>query len=270
MARGRNLKPGFFKNEELVELPFEDRLLFAGLWTLADCRGVLEFRPKRIKMELFPADDVDVVASLDRLAERGLIRVYEAQGVRAILIPKFLTHQNPHHREKPSDVPMPEADPVPVEAETVEDSGEPEARPGPALGQPEASRALSPFPFPESSNPPSPPEGGTSRSRAPSVTPARIREDFPDVPVDLASEFLAYRKRKAPLTETAWVRMAGEIRKSGLDPPDALGECMARGWRGFKSSWVTGDDHDRRPDGGKQTPADRVRLAWERRLAQDG
>jgi len=29
--RARNLKPGFFKNEELADLPFEARLLFAGL-----------------------------------------------------------------------------------------------------------------------------------------------------------------------------------------------------------------------------------------------
>jgi len=39
MARSRNIKPGFFKNDHLVELPFEYRLLFAGLWTLADREG---------------------------------------------------------------------------------------------------------------------------------------------------------------------------------------------------------------------------------------
>ena len=34
MARSRNIKPGFFSNDELVELPFEARLLFIGLWTI--------------------------------------------------------------------------------------------------------------------------------------------------------------------------------------------------------------------------------------------
>ena len=55
MARARNIKPGFFLNEELVELPFSTRLLFIGLWTLADRDGRMEDKPKRIKMSLFPA-----------------------------------------------------------------------------------------------------------------------------------------------------------------------------------------------------------------------
>lgn len=162
MARARNIKPGFFKNEELVELPFEDRLLFIGLWTLADCRGVLEHRPKRIKMELFPADDVDVPASLERLAERGLIRIYEHHGVRAISIPKFLQHQNPHNREKPLPLPdfngdFPEAEPDPNADATgstpVRDGCQPDAGTGPAPGQPDASPAESLLPITESGIP---------------------------------------------------------------------------------------------------------------------
>ncbi|WET12901.1 hypothetical protein P3S72_12450 [Pseudomonas sp. D3] len=36
MARARNVKPGLFSNELLVELPAFDRLAFIGLWCLAD------------------------------------------------------------------------------------------------------------------------------------------------------------------------------------------------------------------------------------------
>ena len=108
MARSRNIKPGFFKNEELVELPFEDRLLFAGLWTLADCRGVLEDRPKRIKMEIFPADNVDVGECLARLSERGLVVRYDADGTAAIFLPGFARNQNPHQNEKPSGILLPD------------------------------------------------------------------------------------------------------------------------------------------------------------------
>jgi len=86
MARARNIKPGFFKNEDLVELPFEYRLLFAGLWTLADREGRLEDRPKRIKMELFPADNVDVDHGLGELERYGFIQRYEANGVRVVAI----------------------------------------------------------------------------------------------------------------------------------------------------------------------------------------
>lgn len=39
MARARNIKPGFFTNDELVELPFEVRSLFIGLWAIADREG---------------------------------------------------------------------------------------------------------------------------------------------------------------------------------------------------------------------------------------
>ena len=44
MARARNIKPGFFKNELLVGLPYEYRLLFIGLWTIADRDGRFEDR----------------------------------------------------------------------------------------------------------------------------------------------------------------------------------------------------------------------------------
>ena len=43
--RTRLLKPGFFMNEELARLPVRARLLFAGLWCLADREGRLEDRP---------------------------------------------------------------------------------------------------------------------------------------------------------------------------------------------------------------------------------
>lgn len=105
MARARNIKPSFFTNEDLVELPFEDRLLFIGLWTLADREGRLEDRPKRIKMAVFPADSVDVDASLDRLAKSGFIARYEARGIACIQVLNFAKHQNPHVREAASELP---------------------------------------------------------------------------------------------------------------------------------------------------------------------
>lgn len=105
MARARNIKPAFFMNEDLVELPFQDRLLFIGLWTLADREGRLEDRPKRIKMEIFPADDVKVDESLTRLASTGMIVRYQVNGSRYIQIVNFLKHQRPHGQEKPSEIP---------------------------------------------------------------------------------------------------------------------------------------------------------------------
>jgi len=105
MARSRNIKPAFFANEELAELPFEARLLFIGLWTLADREGRLEDRPKRIKMAVFPADNIDVEPSLDGLNRGGLIERYTVDGVSVIQIPKFVQHQRPHGAEKDSELP---------------------------------------------------------------------------------------------------------------------------------------------------------------------
>jgi hypothetical protein len=55
MSRSRNIKPGFFKNEDLAGLPFWQRLLYIGLWTECDREGRCEDRPVKLKMALFPA-----------------------------------------------------------------------------------------------------------------------------------------------------------------------------------------------------------------------
>ncbi|WP_223535729.1 DnaT-like ssDNA-binding domain-containing protein [Pseudomonas sp. GL-B-16] len=105
MARARNIKPGLFSNELLVELPAFDRLAFIGLWCLADREGRLEDRVKRIKIELFPCDDYDVDAGLSRLAAAGFISRYQAAGQSVIEIVNFQKHQSPHGSEKDSTLP---------------------------------------------------------------------------------------------------------------------------------------------------------------------
>lgn len=104
--RSRNLKPGFFKNEQLAEMPAEGRLLFAGLWCMADREGRLLDRIKRIKIELFPGDNFDIDALLNQLESGGLIVRYEAQGTPCIQVLNFLKHQHPHHKEPLSTLPM--------------------------------------------------------------------------------------------------------------------------------------------------------------------
>lgn len=107
MARARGIKPGFFRNADLVELSFEVRLLFIGLWTLADREGRMEDRPKQIKMDIFPADDVDCSGMLDQLAATGMLTRYESGGKRYLQVVNFTKHQNPHRDERPSTIPAP-------------------------------------------------------------------------------------------------------------------------------------------------------------------
>jgi len=107
MARSRLLKPGFFLNEDLAALPAHARLLFAGLWTIADREGRLEDRPARIRAELFPYESVDVNSLLDELAGAGFVMRYAIDGRRYITIPAFGDHQSPHVREAASQIPAP-------------------------------------------------------------------------------------------------------------------------------------------------------------------
>lgn len=86
MARSRNLKPGFFKNEALAECTPLARLLFVGLWCLADREGRLEDRPKRIRAELLPYDDGSVDDLLSELHEAGFILRYADAGGRFIQV----------------------------------------------------------------------------------------------------------------------------------------------------------------------------------------
>lgn len=116
MARARGIKPGFFNDPDVVELSFEGRLLFIGLWTLADRAGRLEDRPRNIRMGVFPADNVDVDVLLNQIASVGLILRYEAGGKRYIQVTGFTKHQNPHCLEKPSIIPPPNNLVLPDEA----------------------------------------------------------------------------------------------------------------------------------------------------------
>ena len=108
MARARNIKPGFFKNEILGVADPLYSLLFEGLWVLADRSGRLEDRPLRIKGEVFPyRDGLNVDAMLNWLESNGFIRRYTAQGKKCILVLEFVKHQNPHKNETESELPSP-------------------------------------------------------------------------------------------------------------------------------------------------------------------
>lgn len=106
--RTRNIKPGFFKNDILGSLPPLCRILFSGLWCLADREGRLEDRPMRIKAEILPFDNCDMEALLAVLDENGFIKRYKVGNDKFIEITKFYLHQHPHMKEPESVIPSPE------------------------------------------------------------------------------------------------------------------------------------------------------------------
>ena len=109
--RARNIKPGFFENDFLAEVSPIGRLLFIGLWLMADREGRLVDNPRRIKGDVLRYDDLkteDVCALLDDLQERGFIIRYEVDGDKFIQVCNFSKHQNPHVKEAPSTIPAPD------------------------------------------------------------------------------------------------------------------------------------------------------------------
>lgn len=103
--RARNIKPGFYKNDDLAECSIAARYIAPGLWMMADKEGRLEDRPKKIKMEILPADQIDIEPLLQELADKKHIIRYEIAGNKYIQIVKFKEHQRPHHNEVVSTIP---------------------------------------------------------------------------------------------------------------------------------------------------------------------
>lgn len=110
MARTRNIKPAFFDNDTLGSLDPLVRLLFIGLWCIADRDGRLEDRPRRIKKTILGYDDAtaeETSGMLQQLADNGFIIRYEVDSEEYIQIVNFNKHQNPNIKEKASEIPPP-------------------------------------------------------------------------------------------------------------------------------------------------------------------
>lgn len=93
MSRRRMIKPEFWGNEQLAECSFAARLLFIGLMNFEDDNGLLEYRSKKIKMNVFPGDNVDIDKFITELVDNGLIEVYESSGHEYIWTINFTKHQ---------------------------------------------------------------------------------------------------------------------------------------------------------------------------------
>ena len=179
MARTRYIKPGFFKNEDLSSFGPWHRLLFAGLWTIADRAGRLEDRPKRIKAELFPYDDEVTSAKVDSMltdlanGEDPFVVRYEVNGVRCIAICKWTANQAPHRNEADSLLPShrntkktEQSTEFGAMVDTKHNQGQYDAIPNGewGMGNGELERGTE--------------NGDGDRADAPATPPAEVRRDF--------------------------------------------------------------------------------------------
>jgi hypothetical protein len=223
MARTRSIKPSFFKNEDLAECEPMARLLFVGLWTLADREGRLECRPLRIKAELFPYDNCDIASLLQQLADRGFVRAYESGDIRVLEIPKFCEHQRCHPDERSEGLPPPsESAATSISLGRNAKPGNPAPKPGnppancalpssnPSTSSPSARSAPS-KPAPRSGSKPSDPIRWSSEAGWEGITDADRAEwsqAYPaaDLPVELAKATQWLRANPKKARKSNWRR----------------------------------------------------------------
>ena len=93
MARIRTIKPEYWTDEKIVELSFPARLLFIGLWNFADDEGRLVYSPKRLKLQIFPADDLDISALFGEIRGKKLATFYEVDNIQYLEVSGFSKHQ---------------------------------------------------------------------------------------------------------------------------------------------------------------------------------
>jgi len=81
MARIRTIKPQFWTDEKIGKLPIGARLLFIGLWNLADDEGIVLWNASYIRGQLFPYDVkitmVSIKQWMDHIASLKLVVVLE-------------------------------------------------------------------------------------------------------------------------------------------------------------------------------------------------
>lgn len=212
--RSRNIKPGFFKDEDLVECSIPARLLATGLWMLADREGRLFDKPRQIKMEIFPADNLDIEQLLLELHIHKHIIRYEIDGVKCIQIRGFTKHQSPHFTEKASAIPAPILEDFQKKSSSSEDI--PEALPPDSL-------------IPDSLIPDCSPNGECAGTEKIAPLP-------PWIDAEVWKNFKLHRKliRKPvnPLVQKLTITELEKLKALGNEPNAVLNQSIQRGYTG--------------------------------------
>lgn len=111
MSKIRTVKPELFRHEQLFEAEqksgFPLRLIFIGLFTVVDAEGRFRWRPRQLKLDILPYDDINFNLVLSALADFGFIKRYECDGEYYGCIPTWRKHQNINQREPDSHLPDP-------------------------------------------------------------------------------------------------------------------------------------------------------------------
>lgn len=217
MSRSRNIKPGFFTNELLGELPPTTRLLFVGLWLLADRQGRLENRPKRIAVELLPYDNIDPEAAISSLHDNGFVTCYEVDGNKYIQINNFQKHQTPHVKERASTIPEPDLNSTRTVQEQFQNS---------ASNLPNPSDSLIPDSLILKTK--------TGRAKAaPVVDPLSLQ--LPEnLSLEKWEEWVSYRRERKLMTASQTWKKQLTLLSKDPDPGSVIDRTITNGWQGLE------------------------------------
>ena len=112
MSKIRTVKPELFRHEQLFEAEqqsgFPLRLLFIGLFTVVDAEGRFRWRPRQLKLDILPYDEMNFNAALNALVDFGFVQRYEYEGEYYGYIPTWHNHQSINQREPESVLPDPQ------------------------------------------------------------------------------------------------------------------------------------------------------------------
>ena len=107
----RTTKPEYWADEDLADLSRDARLLYIGLWNLADEHARLRGRADYIKGQLLPYDEdlppVAVDKLLDELANAGKVIRYTVENRSYLFLPNLSKHQRLEPEKVPSRLPPP-------------------------------------------------------------------------------------------------------------------------------------------------------------------
>lgn len=102
MARIRVLNPEFWLDEEIATVSPHARLLYMGLWGICDDNyATFPNKPKWLKIQVFPFEEVDIPRLLDELSSIGKIVSFKSKGEDFWWIKNFLKHQRIDRPSKP-------------------------------------------------------------------------------------------------------------------------------------------------------------------------
>lgn len=242
MSRIRTIKPEFFLDDELAELSPITRLLFIGLWTIADCAGCLHDRPKRIKAQVLPFDNCDPENMLQDLHNAKFILRYRVSGEAYIKVVNFNKHQRLSGLEAQSMSQIPQPENVEEQQKHTEEAFEKQSRSDEEAANAQERKGKERKGIGKEKTIAAPENDSTDEKTA---AVAAVRFDATAFLISqganrqTAADYLTLRKgKKAASTHTALRLVANEAEKAGMDMQTAIEMCCARGWAGFKAEWV--------------------------------